>query len=186
VGKVSFKFSVEKISFEFSGDIDTGQAVHRAMNHTLGSLLEAQNRVIDVTPNEPVAPAALPAALPPKRKHRRRKAASTGEGAQQQLAAEGSGQETAAKPGRAQRPRTEGFSFQTYRLIREGWFAQPRSAENLRLELSRRAFNFEPKNIASQLNDFVRRGDLTRQHDGTRWVFTKGERNDFPGRDGGS
>lgn len=187
MGKVSFEFSVEKISFKFSGDIDTGQAVHRAMNHTLGSLLEAQNRVIDVTPHEPAVPAALPPTLPPRRKHRRRTAISIGDSAHQEPAAEGKGQSVAAKARRAYRPRSEGFTFQTYRLIREGFFSQPRSAEDLRSELSRRAYNFESNNVASQLNDFVRRGYLTRHRNAdNRWEFKKGERNDFPGSDGGS
>ena len=52
VAKVKFKLSVEKITFEYEGDHDTGLAVNRAMNHTLGSLMEAQNQVIDVTPHE--------------------------------------------------------------------------------------------------------------------------------------
>ncbi len=76
MAKVKFKFSVEKITFDYEGDQETGQAIAESMNRTLGSLAEAQNAVIDITPREPeqLHPVALPSPLPTrKRKSRRTK-----------------------------------------------------------------------------------------------------------------
>ena len=186
MAKVKFKFSVEKITFEYEGDHDTGLAVNRAMNHTLGSLVEAQNRAIDVTPEPSLR--ALPAApTPPPARRRPRKHRPTPPGGQQHTGAEENGHDAPAKPTRVQRPRSQGFTCQANRLIEEGFFSEPRTSEDVRIELSKKAFNFETKNIASQLNDFVRKDYLSKDYNAEgRWAFQKGSNDDFPRSQGGS
>lgn len=184
VAKVKFRFSVEKITFEYEGDHDTGLAVNRAMNHTLGSLVEAQNRVIDVTPEPPMP--ALPAApASTRRKHRSKpKAATNG-----QAVAEGpsNGEPAAPKPPRQRRPHGASFRDQTYQLIREGYFGQERTATEIHGELSRRGHHFNPKNIASELLWFVQKYYLSRHHNADgKYAYVKGSNDDFPASQGGA
>src|SRR5271157_361807 len=184
VAKVKFKLSVEKITFEYEGDHDTGLAVNRAINHTLGSLVEAQNQVIDVTPRE-VERASMPAvtALPSpsaRRRHRGRpkppmSRASRGE------TTEMDGESISVKPLRARRARGDSLRNQIYVLLQERYFSKPRRANEIRDEVSRRGHNFDPKNVASDLLWFVRKNYLSRQLDeDSVYVYLKGSKDDFP------
>lgn len=190
MAKVKFKFSVKEITFEYEGDHDTGLAVNRAMNHTLGSLVEAQNRVIDVTPEPPMP--ALPAApAPTRRKHRGKpKATTNGQpAANAQPMAEGSsnGEPAAPKSHRQRRPHGASFRDQTYLLIREGYFGPERTATEIHAELSRRGHHFDPKNIASELLWFVQKHYLSRHHNADgKYAYVKGSNDDFPASQGGA
>jgi hypothetical protein len=190
VAKVKFKLSVEKITFEYEGDHHTGLAVNRAMNHTLGSLVEAQNQVIDVTPPE-VERASMPAvtALPSpsaRRRHRGR-AKPTMSRASQGEATETDGESISGKPLRARRARGDSFRNQIYVLIQERYFSKPRRAKEVREEVSRRGHNYDPKNVASDLLWFVQKNYLSRQQDeDSVYAYTKGSKDDFPGSQGRS
>lgn len=177
MAKIRFKFLVEKITFEYEGDHDTGLAVNRALNHTLGSLAEAQNCAISLTP-EPQK--ALPSSsVPVRRKHRTRsKPPIPGH-----LAAEGGEREVAHEQGmrtRSRRSQNESFRHQTYELIGEGYFKQPRTMNELMGELSRRGFHYEAKDVASKLGWFNRKKFLSRdKNDEGKYAYVKGTNNDF-------
>jgi hypothetical protein len=153
VAKVKFKLSVEKITFEYDGDHDTGLAVNRAMNHTLGALVEAQNQVIDVTPNkvEGVSMPAVTALTGPstRRRYRRRLKPTANEASLDTV--ETNGKSASVKPLRARRARGDSLRGLVHVLLREGYFTKSRTATELRDELSRRGHNFDPKNVASDL-----------------------------------
>lgn len=184
MGRIKFEFSIEKISFKYEGDHERGQAISESMQRTLASLADAQNNVIDVTPRVE-APAletsAVPIAPAKRRKLRRKpKPTANGDEPQQDASDSTEGDQPNPKPTRVHRPRSQGFTRQTCRLIEEGFFSEPRTSEEVRAELSRKAFNFETKNVASQLNDFVRKEWLVKRHnDDGRWVFSKGPKDDF-------
>jgi hypothetical protein len=149
------------------------------MNHTLGSLVEAQNRVIDVTPEPPMQ--ALPAAPSPvRRKHRSKpKAITNGQQAIDEPSA--NGDSFTPKPGRQRRPAGSSFRSQLYPLIREGYFRQGRTANELNAELSRRGYHYDPKNVASDLLWFVKKHFLTRdQNADGKYAYIKGPNNEFP------
>jgi len=189
VAKVKFKLSVEKITFEYEGDHDTGLAVNRAMNHTLGSLVEAQNQVIDVTPHEVerVSMPAVSALAGPstRRRHRRRLKPTANEASRDTV--ETNGESTSVKPLRARRARGDSFRGQIPVLLREGYFTKSRTATKIRDELSRRGHNFDPKNVASDLLWFVKKNYLSRQQneDGV-YAYVKGTNDDFARSQGGS
>lgn len=184
MAKVRFKFSVKEITFEYEGDQDTGLAVNRAMNHTLGSLVEAQNRVIDVTPEHPML--ALPAApAPTRRRHRSKPKPTNG-----QPVAEGpptNGEAAVPKPIRQRRPHGSSFRDQMYLLIREGHFSEERTSTEIHSELSRRGYHFNPKNIASELLWFVQKHYLSRDRNADgKYAYVKGSNDDFPAGQGGA
>lgn len=184
MAKVKFRFSVEKITFEYEGDQDTGLAVNRAMNHMLGSMAEAQNRVIDVTPEPPMA-ALPPAPSMGRRRHRSRpKSATNGQPVVEALPANGD-LET-PKAARPRRSHGSSFRDQTYQLIREGYFGQRRTAHEIEAELSRRGHHYDPKNIASDLLWFVKKNYLSRdRNDDGKYAYVKGANDDFPAGQGG-
>lgn len=189
MAKVKFKLSVEKITFEYEGDHDTGLAVNRAMNHTLGSLVEAQNQVIDVTPNkvERVSmPAATALAGPSTRRRLRRRLKPTANESSQDTV-EANSDSASVKPLRARRARGDSFRGQIHVLLGEGYFTKSRTATEIREELSRRGHNFDPKNVASDLLWFVRKNYLSRQQneDGV-YAYVKGTNDDLPRSQGGS
>ncbi len=185
MARVKFRFSVEKITFEYEGDQDTGLAVNRAMNHTLGSLVEAQNRVIDVTPEPPMV--ALPAAPAPTRRRYRSKPKAATNG--QPMGEVSLANDDPATPKVVRQRRSHGSSFrdQTYQLIREGYFGQQRTANELHAESSRRGHHYEPKNIASDLLWLVKKNYLLRdRNEDGKYAYVKGTNDDFPGSQSGS
>ncbi len=185
MGKVKFELSVEKITFKFEGDQDTGQAVNRAMNHTLGSLIEAQNRVIDITP-EPSVP-ALPAATALPRRRRRNKAKMATNGQPVAQGSPANGDPASGKPVRQRRSHGSSFRDQAYLLIGQGHFSQPRTANELMAELSRRGHHYDPKNVASDLLWLTKKHYLSRnRNEDGKYAYVKGTNNDFPGSSGGA
>jgi hypothetical protein len=187
VGKVKFELSVEKITFKFEGDSGTGQAVNRAMNHTLGSLMEAQNRVIDVTP-EPLLRALPSAPTPPKRKHRKHQRATQSTNGPHQPPGDSNDESPHAKTSKQRRSRSEGFRTQAYRLLSEGYFSSPRTAAEIQGELAtKRGFTFNIKNVTSDLTHFTKKGYLARDTNGDgKYAYFKGTNDDYPGSQGGS
>lgn len=184
VAKVKFRFSVEKITFEYEGDQDTGLAVNRAMNHMLGSMAEAQNRVIDVTPEPPMA--ALPPAPPAPQRRYAGKVKSAMNGHTVGEVSPANGDPVTPKAPRARRSHGSSFRDQTYHLIREGYFSQQRTAHEIEAELSRRGHHYNPKNIASDLLWFVKKNYLSRdRNDDGKYAYVKGANNDFPAGQGG-
>jgi hypothetical protein len=189
-GKVKFELSVEKITFKFEGDQDTGQAVNRAMNHTLGSLMEAQNRVIEVVPYE--QPRALPSvpattAAPRRRRRRARPNRVVNGDATPPARVVPSSEPPLGKASKPRRPRSEGFRAQAYRLFAEDYFSTPRTVADIQTELVERGFTFDVKNIASELTSFTKKGFVVRKrnHDG-HFAYAKGPNNDYPGSQVGS
>jgi hypothetical protein len=182
VGKVKFELSVEKITFKFEGDQDTCQA----MNHTLGSLMEAQNRVIDVTPREPQRLFLPTVTGPPGRaaRHRRR---LMPDGTSFDEAAAANSEVASARAPRVRRARSDSFRGQVYGLIQEGYFAEPRTATEIREELVRLGHRFDPKNVASDLLWLVKKKYLSRDENEDKvYAYVKGTNNDFPGGQNGS
>jgi hypothetical protein len=184
VAKVKFKFSAEKISFEFEGDQDTGFGVNRSMSHMFGPMVEPQHRVIDVTPEHSVA--ALPAPATHRRRHRTNPKPATN-GQHSDAAAPSNGSSVAPRVVRQRRPQGSSFRDQMYVLIREGYLGRRRTASEIEAELSRRGHHFDPKNIASDLLWFVQKEYLSRDRnqDG-KYAYVKGRNNDFPGSQGRS
>jgi hypothetical protein len=182
MAKVKFELSLEKLTFKFEGDQSMGLAVNRAVNHTFGSLVEAQNRVIDVTPHEPEHP-ALPAVATVARstsKHRYRRPTRTTNGDASPEATDANGESSATKAPRGRRARGDSFREQLYVLLREKHFAKPQTATMLRDELSRRGHNYDPKNIASDLLWLVKKKFLSRQRNGEGvYEYVKGTNDDF-------
>lgn len=184
MAKVKFKFSAEKISFEFEGDQDTGFAVNRSMSHMFGAMAEPQHRVIDVTPEHSVA--ALPAPATYRRRHRSKpKPANNVQ--QPDAEATSDGVAVAARVGRPRRHHSSSFKVQMYALMREGYFGRRRTANEIEGELSRRGHHFDPKNIASDLLWFIKKEYLSRdRNDDGKYAYVKGRNNDFPGSHGRS
>lgn len=184
MGKVKYELSFEKLTFKFEGDRYTGQAVNRSMNRTFGSLLEAQNRVIDITPEEPINQPALPSApvaVPlRRRRHRARpKPAANGE-SPSHIAVDANGA-TDAKSAKPRRYRSEGFRTVAYRAIADGYFASHRTAAEIHDELAKRGFTFDPKNVASELTTLTKKGFLAREKNGDGiYAYVKGSNDDYP------
>ncbi len=184
MAKVKYKFSAEKISFEFEGDLDTGLAVNRSMSHMFGSLVEPQHRVIDVTPEPSVA--ALPPPVPSRRRQRSKPKAAM-DGQPVGTVPSGNGDPGAPKAVRPRRPHGSSFRDQMYPLMREGYFSRRRTASELHAELSRRGHHYDPKNIASDLLWFVKKNYLSRdRNEDGKYAYVKGASNDFPASQGGA
>jgi hypothetical protein len=186
---MKLELSFEKFTLRFEGDSGTGHAVNRAVNQTLGSLMDVQNRVIDVTAHEgqrALPAASTPTAVPKRRRPRPRPGAINGEGSTSQEA-DSDGESPQGKTSRSRRPQSQGFRAQTYRLLSEGYLSSPRSAAEIKAALSKRGFTFDIKNIASELTDFTKKEYLVRdKNDDGKYAYVKGPNNDYRGSQGGS
>jgi hypothetical protein len=190
MARVKFEVSFEKFTFKYEGDHGTGLAVNRAMNHTFGSLIEAQNRVIDVTPQEPERlslPAVATVPGPSARRRHRRRPKQVTNGASPDETTELNGDLASARAPRGRRVRGDSFREQIYVLIPEKYFTKPRMANEIREELSRRGHNFEAKNAASDLLWLVKKNFLSRQRNEEGvYAYVKGTNDDFPRGQSGS
>jgi hypothetical protein len=194
MAKVKFRFSIKEIEFEYEGDQETGRAISESMQNTFGSFAQAQNAVIDVTPREleqqalPAAP--VYAASPGRRRHRAKSRTPTNGIAVSSPLAHGDSPvapDSIVKPSRSRKPRHEGFRAQTYRLLSEGYFANPRTAADIQAEHEKNGFTYDIKNIASELTDFTKKQFLIREKDADgKYAYIKGSNNAFPGGEGGS
>ena len=140
MAKVKFKLSIKELSFEFEGDQGVGQAVSASVQRTLGSLVEAQNRVIDVTPREErLALPPAPTDAPPlkRRRHRAKpRVPMNGSLAVPSESTASDGDEVGTKMTRSRRPRGGSFRDQVYLLIREGYFARPWTCPEVQVEVA--------------------------------------------------
>ena len=185
MSKVKFKFSIEKITFEYEGDHETGQAISQSMQRTLGSFAEAQNAVIDVTPLEDEMKALPPATysdpLPKRRKRRRARQTTTSSNEYNQAGFEANGEQADAKSSRVKRSRSVGFRTLGYRLLLEGFFNTDRTMSEVKAKLTEMGFPLEPKTISSELGTFTKRQFLSRRKNNDNvWAFRKGQKNDYP------
>ena len=191
MGRVKFKFSIKEITFEYEGDHETGRAISQSMHHTLGSLAEAQNAVIDVTPPEQPRAALPPASPGPahslRRKHRNKPKTVTNGQPSADAPPPTNGEQAAPKPARSRRAHGSSFRDQMYPLIREGYFSNSRTSNELNAELSRRGYHFNPKNVASELLWFIQKNYLSRdRNEDGKYAYVKGTNDDFPAGQGGS
>lgn len=158
--RVEFSFSIEKMTFSFKGDRETGQGMQRSIERSIGSLVDAQSRVIGVEDVTDPPPAALPAPpVRPARRRRRSTAASTaGNGASP--AQEGEQQE----PRQRRAPRSgPSLSSLVDALIGEGYFTSERATADVRQALVTKGFNFKANSVAMTLLNATRKEKLTRR-----------------------
>jgi hypothetical protein len=59
------------------------------------------------------------------------------------------------------------------RLLREGWFAEPRALADVHSEMARNGFHFDRTAVAHSLADMVREGTLTREGKARRYFYTQ-------------
>ncbi len=59
------------------------------------------------------------------------------------------------------------------RLLREGWFAEPRALADVHSEMARIGYHFDRTAVAHTLSDMVREGLLTREGRARRYFYTQ-------------
>jgi hypothetical protein len=152
--KIKFKMSVKELSFEFEGDIETGQRIQNDIRKSLAALTHSPTAVLpadqDVIESEfaPALENGKPApdngkVIKPRRTRR----------------------------GKANSPRTLIAG-----LRRSGFFTQKRDLNAIRDELARSGHNFKPNELSAAVIPLCKKGILKRdQGENGNYEYVQGE-----------
>ena len=144
--KVKFKVTIEKLSFEFEGAREMGQALQTGLTNTLGSLMKTQQTVLALpaTPPAPTlfdAPANGELVIPPPAA-------------------------TVEKPKRAnsRKPGQPTIPDRIKAMKAEGFFGVPRNSQAIEEHLkTTKAFNIRSSSLPGVLQKLTQDGELFRK-----------------------
>jgi hypothetical protein len=149
--KIKFKMSLKELSFEFEGDVETGQRIQSDIRKSLTSLTHSPAAVIPPDPN--VIDGEVVPAL-------------TNDNANGK----------ASKQRRNRRPKGDSAQALIIGLRHSGFFDQKRDAGSIREELKKSGHNFEAKEIAASLIPICKKRILKRDKaEGGNYEYEKGD-----------
>lgn len=152
--KVKFRMSIEKLSFEYEGDQETGQNIQQSIQRTLGSLVETQNRLVAPDLNTLEVEAV-------------------------QVPDNGSAKTRTSRP---RRPKGTSARSLILGLREQGFFDQNRAIGDIQTELSKNAHNFKQNHISAALTSLIQKRYLKRdKNDKGNYEYQRGEFNGEPG-----
>lgn len=165
--KVKFSISIKELNLEYEGSQEIGQRIHQGVTHALGSLINAQDRLL---------------AAPP------RSGQVIDAGFSDAGASKANGQDSpdgnSEKPKQSRQRRTKGTSLigLLRSLKKEGFFVQARPVSEIKERLKDKGHNYSDSNISARLQDLTKKDELFRDSSGEVYVyrgtpFNEGERN---------
>jgi hypothetical protein len=181
--KIKFSVAIEKLTLNYEGDVERGEALQRGFNQTLANLANLQNQAMGldagVPPRKQIESTSTNPATPPARRRRRRRSAGASDADVLDGQADAGTEDDGASPDR----RSTGAE-PTARLVelkRSGYFAQPRTAGDVVEELHRTGFSsIRGSDLTSPFLRLVQKQVLQRERDTHKkqWVYTNGTKDD--------
>jgi hypothetical protein len=169
--QIKFKFSAKEVSFEFEGDLETGERVQKGVQQSLAKLIDTPALVLpsankgDMIDGEVVTNGKSSDLLPDESK------------------VQGSRRATR----RQSRPRGTSPAARIKVLHEERYFAHERSLSDIQEALAQKGFNFESNEISAALLLLVRKGPLDRRKDDNgNYVYFNKVQNNGQGGNGGT
>ena len=148
--KIKFKMSLKELSFEFEGDIETGQRIQTDIRKSLTALTHSPATVLPADPNLIEGEVA----------------SSNGNGKPAKI-----GRSYKPRRGKANTPRAL-----IVRLRQTGFFTQKRDASSIQTELAKQGHNFKPNEISAALIGICKKQILKRdQGEGGKFEYEAGD-----------
>jgi hypothetical protein len=140
---------LKELSFEFEGDIETGQRLQSDIRKSLTALTHTQERVL------PHDPEVIEVEL---------------------AAAAGNGKPPKARTQRTRRPKANSCRIQVIEMRRAGFFSQKRELSSIQAELANLGHNFKPNEISAVLPALCQKKILKRdKNEGGNFEYEQGE-----------
>jgi hypothetical protein len=155
--QIKFKFSAKELSFEYEGDLETGERLQKGIQESLGKLINTSSRVLPSSSQGDVIDAEV---VP--------------NGAQSEATGADAGPQQSRQGTRRQsRPRGTSVAARIKALHAEGYFAQEHSlAEVQKFLADNKGYTFKPNELSSALLQIVRSETLDRrQNDNGDFVY---------------
>lgn len=158
---IKFKFSIEKVTFEFEGDQATAARMHDQLTDAVSGLQALSGSGFDAGQKRLTGAASPSVADPRPNTRKRRKRVANTSGAPQKGAST---------------PTHNGTPGLVVRLIQEGYFAEERTIGDVRARLSELGHTLKSNEISPTLVRFTQMGYLSRRKDTetNQYVYTKG------------
>jgi hypothetical protein len=151
--KIKFKMSIEKLAFEFEGDVETGQRIQSEIKKTITNLAHTQERLL---PHDPNVIDEVPAAQTNGTK--------------------------AKKQSRSRRPKANTPRATMVTLRAEGFFDTKRDIGAIQEVLSTRGRNFKSNELSPALVALVQKNILKREkNESGQYEYEKGPNDDVGG-----
>jgi hypothetical protein len=170
--KIKFKISIKELSVEFEGDTQTAARIQEHVTGAINNLATAPNRLIGSGQQQPTMDIID---VSPTRRRRRRRAKSTdsnSEGSPAELGSVDGGEDGST---RKLTRRSEGPTPLITSLVDEGFFGEPKTAGDIRGQLSKKGHSFKSNELSPILGRLTRSNVLRRdKNSDNQWAyFTK-------------
>ncbi|MGL4555837.1 MAG: hypothetical protein ACRC33_32105 [Gemmataceae bacterium] len=161
--KIKFKVTLEKLSFEYEGTREVGQALQAGLSRSLANLVDTQRT------------AMLPA--PPVPVHEM----SNGNGDGPSPVVIDQSPRPVQKPKKSRKMTGVSHIGLLRGLKAEGYFGEPRPVEMLREKLKEKGHTLKDSLISARLLDMIQKDELHRKQEGGSWLYKDKPFDESPG-----